>query len=85
MSDVFECDLKFGLEWASAAFALSAVLFWLASAWSGFDAFKPKPINVENPMIRIQARRNAIAAASAGVSAACQLITLWLPVCRAFG
>jgi hypothetical protein len=35
--------------------------------------------------LRKQARNNAIAATFAGLSAISQLITLYLPLCRAFG
>jgi hypothetical protein len=40
MNNVAQCEFKIVLEWANAAFALLAVIFWFASTWSGWTSFR---------------------------------------------
>jgi hypothetical protein len=85
MHSFAQCEFKTVLEWATAALALLAALFWFASTWSGRTSFRKMSVGMFDEALRKQARNSAIAAAFAGLSAVSQLITLYLPVCRAFG
>ena len=85
MNNVAQCEFKTVLEWANAAFALLAAIFWFASTWSGWTSFRKMSVGMFDEALRKQGRNNAIAAAFAGLSPITQLITLYLPVCRAFG
>jgi hypothetical protein len=85
MNSVAQCEFKTVLEWVTAAFALLAAIFWFASTWSGRTSFRRMSAGIFEQALRKQSLNNAIAAACAGLSAVSQLITLYLPVCRAFG
>ncbi len=78
------CGVKSGLEWLMPIFLIVSAVFWFASAWIGRNSFLHTPIGKLERAFTWQARLNAVAALTAGLTAVVQLIIWYMPVCRSF-
>ena len=52
MNNVAQCEFKTVLEWANAAFALLAAIFWFASTWSGWTSFRKMSVGMFDEALR---------------------------------
>jgi hypothetical protein len=73
------CDAKLACEIASAILAFVAAVFWFYASWIARGTFTQT-----DEIFSGQARNNAIAAFCAGLAAILQIVTWFMPVCRAF-
>ena len=78
------CDAKLACEIASAILAFVAAVFWFYASWIARGTFTQTPIVDLDGIFSGQARNNAIAAFCAGLAAILQIVTWFMPVCRAF-
>jgi hypothetical protein len=52
MNNVAQCEFKTVLDWANAAFALLAAIFWFASTWSGWTSFRKMSVGMFDEALR---------------------------------